>query len=71
MITSVKNDVINQIKEMESKKKLTKAEKEELREALVGQMLVVRRDIGNATLKKDIKTKQSELKKIERQLKKL
>ena len=34
-------------------------------------MLVVRGEINKANLKKDIRTKQSELKRIEKQLKKL
>jgi hypothetical protein len=53
------------------KKKLTNQEKQDLRDTLLTQMLVVRGEINKATLKKDVRTKQSELKRIERQLKKL
>jgi hypothetical protein len=53
------------------KKKLTNQEKQDLRDTLLTQLLVVRGEINKATLKKDVRTKQSELKRIEKQLKKL
>ena len=53
------------------KKKLSKMEKEELKDALLEQLLLTRGEIEKCTLKKDLRVKQSQLKKIERQLKKL
>ena len=46
------------------KSKLTKQEKEDLRNSLLQQLVVIRGELGKATLKKDIKSNQSELKRI-------
>ena len=53
------------------KKKLSKNEKEELRTKILQQMAMVRGDLKKARWKKDIKSGNSQLKKLERQLKKI
>ena len=53
------------------KKKLSKNEKEELRTKILQQMAMVRGDLKKAKWKKDIKSGTSQLKKLERQLKKI
>ena len=55
----------------ESKKKLSKQEKIDLKNKLAEQMVFVRRELNKSILKKDIRSNQSSLKRIERQLKKL
>ena len=46
-------------------------EKDNLRQAILQQMNMVRGDIKKARFKKDIKSGQSQLKRLERQLKKI
>ncbi len=53
------------------KLKLSKREKEELKDQLFQQMLFIRGQLSNLTLKKDINANKSNMKRIERQLKKL
>lgn len=53
------------------KVKLTKREKEELKDQLLQQMVFIKGQLSNSTLKKDINSNRSQLKKIERQIKKL
>lgn len=53
------------------KKKLSKKEKQELKDQLLQQMVFVRGQIKKARWKKDIRSNQVELRKIERKLKKL
>ena len=53
------------------KAKLTKQEKEQLRDSLLQQLVLVRGELTKVTLKKEVKSKQTELKRIEKQLKKL
>ena len=53
------------------KKKLSKNEKEQLRSKILQQMAMVRGDLKKAKWKKDIKSGNSQLKKLERQLKKI
>ena len=55
----------------ESKKRLSKQEKIDLKNKLAEQMVFVRRELNKSILKKDIRSNQSSLKRIERQLKKL
>jgi hypothetical protein len=55
----------------EPKKKLTKQEKEDLKNKLAQQMVFVRGELANAKWKKDERRHRIDLKKIERQLKKL
>lgn len=55
----------------EPKKKLSKQEKQTLKNKLAEQMVFIRGELGKAKLKKDIRSNQSSLRKIERQLKKL
>jgi hypothetical protein len=54
-----------------AKPKLSKREKEELKDQLLQQLVFVRGQLVNSKLKKDINSNRSQLKKIERQLKKL
>jgi len=54
-----------------TKRKLSKGEKADLRQAILQQMAMVRGDVKKARFKKDIKSGQSQLKKLERQLKKI
>ena len=53
------------------KPKLSKREKEELKYQLLQQLIFVRGQLSNSKLKKDINSNRSQLKKIERQIKKL
>ena len=53
------------------KKKLSKNEKEQLRSKILEQMVMVRGQLKKAKWKKDIKSSSSQLKKLERQLKKI
>ena len=53
------------------KKKLSKNEKEQLRNQILQQMAMVRGSLKKARWKKDIKSGNSQLKKLERQLKKI
>jgi|TARA_R110002096_G_scaffold212714_1_gene400192 hypothetical protein len=54
-----------------TKKKLSKQEKADLKASILEQMLMLRGRVKKATLKKDIKSNSSQLKKLERQLKKI
>jgi hypothetical protein len=53
------------------KKKLSKQEKQDLKDQIIQQMAMVRGQLKNAKWKKDIKSGTSQLKKLERQLKKI
>ena len=53
------------------KKKLSKQEKQDLKDQIIQQMAMVRGQLKNAKWKKDIKSGNSQLKKLERQLKKI
>jgi len=53
------------------KKKLSKLEKSELRDKINEQMALVRGQLKKAKFKKDIKSGNSQMKKLERQLKKI
>lgn len=53
------------------KSRLSKQEKEDLRDQLLEQMVFLRGEVSKSTTKKDIRTNQTQLKKVERQLKKL
>jgi len=53
------------------KKKLSKLEKSELRDKILDQMLMVRGNLKKATFKKDIRSNNVQLRRLERQLKKL
>jgi|TARA_E500000305_G_C3993639_1_gene223363 hypothetical protein len=53
------------------KKKLSKQEKEDLKDKILQQMIMVRGDLKKAKWKKDIKSSTSQLKKLERELKKI
>ena len=53
------------------KKKLSKPEKQKLKQAIFQQMAMVRGQIKKAKWKKDINAGHSKLKKLERQLKKV
>jgi hypothetical protein len=57
--------------ESSDKKKLSKKEKEELKEQILLQIAMTRGQVKKATLKKDISKGMSDLKKLERQLKKV
>jgi hypothetical protein len=54
-----------------SKKRLTKQEKHELRDQLLQQILLTRGELVKSTLKRDINQGKTRLRKLERQLKKL
>ena len=54
-----------------AKKKLSKQEKTELQVAVAQQIIMLKGRVKKATLKKDIKSNTSQLKKLERQLKKI
>ena len=62
---------ITKIEPKQNKRKLSKGEKDNLRQAILQQMNMVRGDIKKARFKKDIKSSQSQLKRLERQLKKI
>ena len=53
------------------KKKLSKKEKEELKDQLLQQMVFVRGELSKAKWKKDIRSNQVQLRRIERKIKKL
>ena len=53
------------------KKKLSKQEKQDLKDQIIQQMAMVRGQLKNAKWKKDIKSGNSQLKKLERRLKKI
>ena len=53
------------------KKKLSKQEKQDLKDQIIQQMAMVRGQLKNAKWKKDIKSGTSQLKKLERRLKKI
>jgi len=53
------------------KKKLSKQEKEDLKSSILQQMLLLRGRLKKATFKKDIRSNSSQLKKLERRLKKI
>jgi len=55
----------------DDKKKLSKKEKQELKDQLLQQMVFVRGQLKKAKWKKDIRANQVEMRKIERKLKKL
>lgn len=57
--------------EPSDKKKLSKKEKEELKEQILLQISVLRGEVKKATLKKDINKGTKELRKLERRLKKV
>ena len=59
------------IEPKQAKRKMSKGEKANLRQAILEQMALVRGDVKKARFKKDIKLGQSQLKKLERQLKKI
>lgn len=60
-----------QIDSDNTKKRLTKQEKQDLRDQLLQQIVFVRGNINKATLKKDIKANKTQLRKLERQVNKL
>ena len=62
---------ITKIEPKQTKRKLSKGEKANLKQAILQQMNMVRGDIKKARFKKDIKSGQSQLKRLERQLKKI
>ena len=62
---------ITQLEPKSTKRKLSKGEKATLKQAILEQMAMVRGDVKKARFKKDIKSGQSQLKKLERQLKKI
>ena len=53
------------------KKKLSRLEKSELRDKILEQMVMIRGDLKKATFKKDIRSNSVQLRRLERQLKKL
>ena len=55
----------------EPKKKLSRLEKSALQDKIIEQMALVRGQLKKATFKKDIKSCNSQMKKLERQLKKI
>ena len=54
-----------------AKKKLSKLERSALRDKILQQMVMLRGTLKKATLKKDIRSGTSQLKRLERQLKKV
>ena len=60
-----------QIDSDNTKKRLTKQEKQDLRDQLLQQIVFIRGNINKATLKKDIKANKTQLRKLERQVNKL
>ena len=59
------------IEPKQPKRKLSKGEKANLKQSILEQMALVRGDVKKARFKKDIKSGQSQLKRLERQLKKI
>jgi len=53
------------------KSRLSKQEKEDLRDQLLEQLVFLRGEVSKASTKKDIRANQTQLKKVERRLKKL
>ena len=62
---------ITKIEPKQSKRKLSKGEKANLEQSILQQMAMVRGQVKKARFKKDIKSGQSQLKRLERQLKKI
>ncbi len=62
---------ITKIEPKQSKRKLSKGEKANLKQSILQQMAMVRGQVKKARFKKDIKSGQSQLKRLERQLKKI
>lgn len=62
---------VTKIEPKQAKRKLSKSEKEDLRQSILQQMNMVRGTLKKARFKKDIKSGQSQLKRLERQLKKI
>ena len=62
---------ITKIEPKQSKRKLSKGEKANLKQSILQQMALVRGQVKKARFKKDIKSGQSQLKRLERQLKKI
>ena len=60
-----------QIDSDNTKKRLSKQEKQDLRDQLLQQIVFIRGNINKATLKKDIKANKTQLRKLERQVNKL
>jgi len=60
-----------QIDTANNKKRLTKQEKQDLKDQLLQQIVFVRGNINKSTLKKDIKSNKTQLRKLERQLNKI
>lgn len=54
-----------------AKSRLSKQEKQDLRDQLLEQLVFLRGEVTKSATKKDIRTNQTQLKKVERQLKKL
>ena len=57
--------------EKKAKKKLSRKEKEELRDKIMQQIVFTRGEIKKARWKKDIKAGQVKMRKLQRELKKL
>ena len=62
---------ITKIEPKQAKRKLSKGEKANLKQSILQQMAMVRGQVKKARFKKDIKSGQSQLKRLERQLKKI
>ncbi len=62
---------VTKIEPKQSKRKLSKGEKANLEQSILQQMAMVRGQVKKARFKKDIKSGQSQLKRLERQLKKI
>jgi len=62
---------VTKIEPKTPKRKLSKGEKADLKQSILQQMNMVRGTIKKARFKKDIKSGQSQLKRLERQLKKI
>lgn len=62
---------ISDFSDKPQKPKLSRKEKQELKDQLLQQLIFTRGQLANAKLKKDMNSSKSQLKKIERQLKKL
>ena len=64
-------EIESKIKAKTPKKKLSKQEKQDLKDQILKQMAMVRGQVKKARWKKDIKSGTSQLKRLERQLKKI
>ena len=62
---------VTKIEPKQIKRKLSKGEKANLEQSILQQMAMVRGQVKKAHFKKDIKSGQSQLKRLERQLKKI